>query len=68
MVCLQKLKTNQHLGRDMKVTIEQYRKYKKQTGCSYPFQEDGIDYCWGYAHAVDRGLEMDCTDCEFLTN
>ena len=51
----------------MKVTIEQYKKYKKPIGCSYPFQMDGLDYCWGYAIKVDEGKEseMNCSDCEF---
>jgi len=53
----------------MKVTIEQYKKYKKPENCDYPFHIDGISYCWGYATKVDEGKEkeMDCEGCEFFT-
>ena len=27
---------------------------KTDNRCSYPFHNDGIDYCWGYAEKVDR--------------
>jgi len=51
-----------------KVSKEQYLKYKKPNNCSYPFQMDGIDYCWGYALMVDKETEskMDCTGCEYF--
>jgi len=43
-------------------------KYRKKENCSYPFQPDGIDYCWGYALMVDKETEskMDCTGCEYF--
>ena len=47
-------------------SMSEFDKYKKPTGCSYTFQPDGIDYCWGYAASVDSGAKMDCTGCEYL--
>jgi hypothetical protein len=52
------------------VSLDHYMKYRKPTGCSYPFHTDGISYCWGYALRVDKGTEkdMNCAGCEFNTN
>jgi hypothetical protein len=31
-----------------------YKKYKNRYGwCTYPFENSGLGYCWGYAYAVD---------------
>ena len=44
--------------------------YKPHKKCKYPFTKDNINYCWGWADAVDRKNKAEyikncCQDCEF---
>jgi len=33
-----------------------YQKYKnKNKYCKYPFENESLGYCWGYANMVDNG-------------
>jgi len=39
--------------------------------CTHPVNLDVLDHCWGYAHKIDKGEEIDmnelCNGCEFLS-
>lgn len=34
--------------------MSDFEKYHKKENCSYPFTNDPLGYCWGYA---DKGCE-----------
>ena len=50
-------------------------KYKKEKNCSYPYEENSpINYCWGYAEAIDNKKTIEeiertlCANCELFGN
>ena len=48
-----------------------YKKYKNKYGwCKYPFTNDALGYCWGFAICVDKGkskeeIKKKCSKCEY---
>ena len=46
-----------------------FKKYQNKN-CDYPFSNEPLGYCWGYAHHVDgtvgfKNLDKLCSKCEF---
>jgi hypothetical protein len=49
--------------------VQMFEKYRNKN-CNYPFSNEPLGYCWGYAHHIDgtagfKNLDNLCTKCEF---